>query len=204
MTGKTNNALSELLDGNEGCNSPLDSKNGAENGSLDEAKRMVYEEHLGRLKAEAEAEESSRKLAVAQTHLTEYAVQKSEDVTQLEKEMESMELLFGQLASSSDETLVDKLRSQINILKAKVTEISGEAKAFAMQQKSDLQNSKGIVSQVRASFYLHQKGFQVAALPVNGSKAAEENESLEESRSSSDMEVESVNLFGSLFFEIED
>ena len=152
MNGKKNHALSELLDGNDDSTSPLTANGIVENGNLDDrTAKAVYEEHLGRLKAEAEAEDSSRRLAVAQTQLTEYSLQKSEDVAELETEAETMAQLFGQFGSNvSDPALLKKLSEQMETLKAKIREISGEARAFAMQQKADLQRSQGVITQISA------------------------------------------------------
>jgi len=148
MNGSKNQALSRLLDGTETAVHSID----RENGELDEqAAKAVYKEHLARLKAEAEAEETSKRLAVAQTQLAEYSMQKSDDVEQLEQQAVVLEELFNELKGSwSDSSLVDKLSAQMNTLVAKIEEISGEAKAFALQQKEDLQKSQGIITQISA------------------------------------------------------
>ena len=150
MTGNKNQALSELLDGNEESCSPhaLTPKNGSFD---DRTAKAVYEEHLGRLKAEAEAEESSRRLAVAQTQLTEYSLQKSEDVVDLEKEADALDTCFKQLISNAgDPEVMKKMTEQMETLRVKIKDISGEAKAFAMQQKADLQRSQGVITQISA------------------------------------------------------
>lgn len=192
MTPNRNHALSELLDGNEGSSSTLELKNGVENGNCDEqTAKAVYEEHLGRLKAEAVAEDCSRRLAVAQTQLTEYSLQKSEDVAELEKEADVMESLFRQLCQSAgDSESMQELSAHMETLKMRIRDISGEAKAFALQQKADLQRSQGVITQVgHAHTPLRKMPNQISALPNNSTEG--ESEQLEEL--TSDMDTSPVS-----------
>lgn len=173
MTGSKHNALADLLDEEDSRRYPINGDSSTdvlrENGRHEEdAERAIYEEHNARVKAEAEAEESSRKLAVAQTQLTEYSLQKSEDVEDLEKDADLMETLLTQMleAQNSDNEVFEKMKAQMQTLKTKIKDISGEAKAFAMQQKADLQQSQGVIT-------------QISALP-NSAMNGEDSESLEE------------------------
>jgi hypothetical protein len=58
------------------------------------------EEHAARVQAEAEAQDSSRRLAVAQEQLAEYAQQSAADSVELLREAESAEALLSRCAAA--------------------------------------------------------------------------------------------------------
>eukprot|EP00210_Caulerpa_lentillifera_P005855 g5599.t1 len=158
MTGSNKQELSRLLDEDDSSrrltfNGDTSTDNLLENGRHNEhVEQAIYEEHAARVKAEAEAEESSKKLAVAQTQLTEYSLQKSSDVDALEKETDLLNQLFIQITNSNnfDTELMSQLKEQMDSIRTRIADISGEAKAFAMQQKADLQQSQGVITQISA------------------------------------------------------
>ncbi|GMH41918.1 hypothetical protein BSKO_09837 [Bryopsis sp. KO-2023] len=166
MTGLKSESLSNLLDKVD--DEPRDDANGSavENGNcngenLDEgAARLLYEEHLARIQAEAQAQDKSRRLTVAQQQLAEYAAQKEEDATGLENEALSLEkLVESTLTQITDAELIDKLKESLGRFREKVSGAADEARAFSAQQKADLERGKRSPEQVLDS---------QAELPLDG------------------------------------
>ncbi|GLC41087.1 hypothetical protein PLESTB_000944400 [Pleodorina starrii] len=103
-----------------------------------------YEEHVARLKAEAEAQDCANRLRVAQEQLAEYAEQKSVDSQGLVQEAERLKEVLGQLAQQQGSTAADfqQVAQLFNGLLEKITDAATEARAFAAQQASDLATLK--------------------------------------------------------------
>ncbi|GIL49858.1 hypothetical protein Vafri_6156 [Volvox africanus] len=103
-----------------------------------------YEEHIARLKAEAEAQDCANRLRVAQEQLAEYAAQKEEDSVGLVQEAERLKEALGQLLKHPGSTASDfqEIAHLFNGLLDKLNDAATEARAFAAQQASDLATLK--------------------------------------------------------------
>ncbi|EFJ53122.1 hypothetical protein VOLCADRAFT_115699 [Volvox carteri f. nagariensis] len=125
----------------------LDEKNeqepqAAANGT--DAGASSYEEHIARLKAEAEAQDCANRLRVAQEQLAEYAAQKEEDSAGLVQEAERLKEALAQLLQQPGSTAADfqQIAHMFNSLLEKLADAATEARAFAAQQASDLATLK--------------------------------------------------------------
>jgi uncharacterized protein YbjQ (UPF0145 family) len=108
------------------------------------------EEHVARLKAEAEAEDKANRLRVAQEQLAEYAAEKSEVAASVLQQAEAVEAALHQLMA--DTTAGSSLvAAQLQQLKARLGELAAEAQAFAEQQRADVERLKRSSEQVGAS-----------------------------------------------------
>lgn len=107
------------------------------------------EEHIARVTAEGQAVDYSRRLAVAQEQLAEYAAQKEEDAANHLRQAQSLEALLQEmLQSNSGSQNADQLQSASNALCQKLAEEAGEARNFAAQQKADVERAKRSSSMV--------------------------------------------------------
>lgn len=130
--GAVNPALNQALD-----SEPAESVPMVTDGDDLSSNQTVYEERLARQKAEADALDKTNRLRVAQEQLAEYAVDKAKDA---EAVFELAEGLSGAVAGGS--TDLAALHSQLQLLREKLSEAAAEAKAFAAQQKADVESLK--------------------------------------------------------------
>lgn len=107
------------------------------------------EEHIARVTAEGQAVDYSRRLAVAQEQLAEYAAQKEEDAANHWRQAQTLESLLKDLLSGRpDSQNMAQLQSASDALCQKLAEEAGEAKNFAAQQKADVERAKRSSSMV--------------------------------------------------------
>lgn len=113
---------------------------------------MSAAEHMARLKAEGEAQNSSRMLAVAQEQLAEYAAQKEADAAQLLEEAQELEALINRTmqgeAAESSGVGADEVVAQLQKLQSRLLEADREAKAFSAMQRADIERFKRNSEQV--------------------------------------------------------
>lgn len=110
---------------------------------------------MARLTAEGEAVDYSRRLAVAQEQLAEYAAQKEEDAAGYLQQAQSLQAMLANLLQSTESTSVKaQLQAASNELCQKLAEEAGEAKTFAAQQKADVERAKRSSSQVKLHLIL--------------------------------------------------
>ncbi|KAG2445151.1 hypothetical protein HYH02_008619 [Chlamydomonas schloesseri] len=104
----------------------------------------AYEDHVARLKAEAEAQDAQNRLRVAQEQLAEYAAQKEADANDLLQEAEKLKDALRQLLEQPGSTAgeLQQVAQLFNTLREKVVDAVTEARAFAAQQQSDLATLK--------------------------------------------------------------
>lgn len=97
------------------------------------------EERMEKMLAEDIAEDKKRRLAVAQQQLAEYASQKELDAIELQKTFESLDLILNELMDETEEMQQkEELRQKLIKVKNKIVEQCEEAKAFATQQRTDM------------------------------------------------------------------
>eukprot|EP00798_Chlamydomonas_sp_ICE-L_P010312 gene10312-8243_t len=134
MERERNDRLDDVLD-NEPDASEGPTAMTTDNGA--DQVNSAYVEHVERLKAEADAQDKTNRLRVAQEQLLEYATQKSDDAESL---LAAAEFVFNQ-AAGSDATSSPMLEA-LQVLKEKAEEAVLEAKAFRDQQKVDVETLK--------------------------------------------------------------
>jgi hypothetical protein len=112
---------------------------------------------MARVQAEADVQDRERRLSVAQIQLAEYATQKESDASGLLGDAEELQRQLAALLAGSDgeEGAPAQLRERAEQLCAKMGEYVRESKAFAEQQRSDLENAKRSSDQV---WQPHQRG----------------------------------------------
>lgn len=93
-------------------------------------------EHFARLKAEAESQDYANRLRVAQEQLAEYAAQKAADALLIQGQAEGLHALLGGGADAQ------ALSQHLDVLRERIAEAANEAKAFAAQQKADVETLK--------------------------------------------------------------
>lgn len=108
-------------------------------GSLTLGSPMHAEAYLERLRAEADALDKTNRLRVAQEQLLEYAKQKESDAEEVLRQAEAAEAA----AQASPELL-----ASVTALREKLAEAAAEARAFAAQQKADVETLKRSSQQV--------------------------------------------------------
>ncbi|GFR42252.1 hypothetical protein Agub_g3147 [Astrephomene gubernaculifera] len=110
----------------------------------DAANTSSYEEHVARLKAEAEAQDCANRLRVAQEQLAEYAAQKEVDCNGLVQEADRLRDDLERLMQHPDSTAAEfqQVAQHFNVLREKLVDAATEAHAFAAQQASDLATLK--------------------------------------------------------------
>ncbi|BDA42942.1 UPF0652 protein [Coccomyxa sp. Obi] len=108
-----------------------------------------YEEHQARLKAEAEAENATRRLAVAQEQIAEYALQREGEAGHLLGQVQAVHAKLASALQQDGEagSNLNDLGAQVQALKEKLEEAVTEARAFAAQQKADAERTKRSFSQ---------------------------------------------------------
>lgn len=119
-------------------------------------RRCTAEEHLRRLKAEAEALDKASRLQVAQEQLAEYASEKSQAAAAILQQAEALEATLVQAmqagaASSSSGGGADgaqAVAAAMQQLKAQLSQAAVEAQAFAEQQQADVERAKRSSRQV--------------------------------------------------------
>ncbi|PNW82263.1 hypothetical protein CHLRE_06g278154v5 [Chlamydomonas reinhardtii] len=132
--------LASVLDAADGdADNAQPGTNGAEPGVT-----TAYEDHVARLKAEAEAQDAQNRLRVAQEQLAEYAVQKEADANDLLQEADKLKEALRQLLEQPGSTAgeLQQVAQLYNALREKVVDAVTEARAFAAQQQSDLATLK--------------------------------------------------------------
>lgn len=104
----------------------------------------LHAEHMARVQAEADVQDRERRLSVAQIQLAEYATQKESDASGLLGDAEELQRQLAALLAGSggEEGAPAQLRERAEQLCAKMGEYVRESKAFAEQQRSDLENAK--------------------------------------------------------------
>eukprot|EP00878_Enallax_costatus_P015187 GHUV01015899.1.p1 GENE.GHUV01015899.1~~GHUV01015899.1.p1 ORF type:complete len:497 (+),score=185.62 GHUV01015899.1:58-1548(+) len=102
----------------------------------------LEEEHLLRLRAEADALDKAQRLQVAQEQLAEYAVEKSQTAAGILQHAEAVEQALQLLTSSSSQAMPVDLLQQVQLLKQKLAEAAVEAQAFSEQQQADVERLK--------------------------------------------------------------
>ncbi|KAG2500287.1 hypothetical protein HYH03_001865 [Edaphochlamys debaryana] len=100
----------------------------------------AYDEHVARLKAEAEAQDAANRLRVAQEQLAEYSAQKAEDTEGLLQEADRLREALRQLLErpGSTATELEEVSQSFQTLREKLVDAVAEARAFAAQQAADL------------------------------------------------------------------
>ncbi|PNH09778.1 hypothetical protein TSOC_003592 [Tetrabaena socialis] len=136
----------------------------------------LYEEHVARLKAEAEATDVANRLRVAQEQLAEYAAQKEADAVSLQQDADRFEEV---LRSSGGAEELQPVAQLFNQLKEKLTEAAMEARAFAAQQASDLATLKRSSAQADLSTSNHDIEMKRARESASGGEASEPEEAEE-------------------------
>lgn len=103
-----------------------------------------YEEHLARLKAEAEAQDCANRLRVAQEQLAEYAAQKESDANALLAEAETLQQLMAGALQRPSVTAAEltQVAQQLSSLREKLDEAAVEARAFHSQARADMESLK--------------------------------------------------------------
>ncbi|KAG2439554.1 hypothetical protein HXX76_004907 [Chlamydomonas incerta] len=132
--------LASVLDAADG---DVDNAQPGTNGG-DPGAPTAYEDHVARLKAEAEAQDAQNRLRVAQEQLAEYAAQKEADANDLLKEAEKLQHALRQLLEQPGSTAgeLQQVAQLFNTLREKVVDAVTEARAFAAQQQNDLATLK--------------------------------------------------------------
>jgi hypothetical protein len=107
---------------------------------------------MARQRAEAEAADKADRLRVAQEQLAEYAAEKSQSAADVLQQVAALDSALGGLAaSSSDAASVTTVAQLLHRLKERLSEAAAEAKAFADQQRADVERLKRSSEQVRSS-----------------------------------------------------
>ena len=108
------------------------------------------EEHVARLRAEAEAQDKARRLVVAQQQLAEYATQKEEDAAGLLKDAEELVSVIGgsQNGEISNSNSTASLLGKVESLRNRLEQAAVEANAFATQHREDMERTKRSSAQV--------------------------------------------------------
>jgi hypothetical protein len=115
----------------------------------------LAEEHVARVRAEAEAEDRANRLRVAQEQLAEYAVDKSDAALKLFQQAEAVESsLQKALTDQAAGVAGSELVQQLTQLKAQLAELASESQAFAEQQKADVERLKRSSHQVSTAVLL--------------------------------------------------
>jgi hypothetical protein len=109
------------------------------------------DEHLARIRAEADAQDKAQRLRVAQEQLAEYAEQKEQDASAIASQAESLEAVIQRLILQNDGSdLAAAVADNLAQLKTKLMDAAAEAKAFAAQQRDDVERAKRSHQQVGA------------------------------------------------------
>lgn len=145
MTAERNVALSHVLDNDPEVATVTTSASEPDvNGTSSSGSTALYEEHLARVRAEAEAQDKSDRLRVAQEQLAEYAEQKEKDAEGLFENAQSVEQSLHQFSEQLQSKGLDAstILQQMQQLKQRIADAASEAQAFAAQQKADVERSK--------------------------------------------------------------
>lgn len=110
----------------------------------------VAEEHLLRVRAEADAVDKAQRLQVAQEQLAEYAIEKSQAASGILQHAEAVEQALQLLTGNSLQAAAvpTNLLQQVQLLKQKLAEAAVEAQAFSEQQQADVERLKRSSHQV--------------------------------------------------------
>jgi len=107
------------------------------------------EEHLARLRAEADALDKATRLRVAQEQLAEYALEKSKSASSILQQAEAVEqVLAALLAGSQEGAEPAAILQQLQRLKQQIADAALEAQAFSEQQQADVERLKRSSQQV--------------------------------------------------------
>jgi hypothetical protein len=107
------------------------------------------EEHLKRLKAEADALDSKQRLRVAQEQLAEYASEKALAAAAILQQAEALEAALGQLLQGvGSGSAAAGVEAAMRQLKGRLSEAALEAQAFSVQQAADVERLKRSSAQV--------------------------------------------------------
>lgn len=115
------------------------------------ATSAAADEHMARLRAEAEAADKADRLRVAQEQLAEYASEKSEAAVQALVQVQALDAALSAALSGSSGELGSSsaaLVAQLQQLKEQLAEAAAEAHAFAEQQRADVERLKRSSQQV--------------------------------------------------------
>lgn len=118
-----------------------DDENGIQDDNLS---KTACEEHLARLQAEAEVQDKSRRLLVAQQQLAEHANQREEEAIELFAEArELLSAVGGDIeVQSMDPEIAARVKVMLETLCERVSQAATEAKAFAAQHREDMERNK--------------------------------------------------------------
>jgi hypothetical protein len=96
---------------------------------------LLAEEHVARLKAEAQAQDHRNRLRVAQEQLAEYAAQKQQDAADVLSQADALQAaLTALLQQAGDSPQVSSAAEALTRLKERLEDVAQEAEAFAKQQ----------------------------------------------------------------------
>jgi len=143
-TGELHNVL-DAADGDQPMHAPAGPTAAGASSAGDGADlaASLHAEQQARLQAEADVADRERRLSVAQIQLAEYASQKESDASSLLGDAQELRRqLLGLLGGGGGEGEPQQLRERAEQLCAKMGEYVRESKAFAEQQRSDLENAK--------------------------------------------------------------
>eukprot|EP00884_Botryococcus_braunii_P004593 jgi/Botrbrau1/14134/Bobra.182_3s0075.1 len=153
-----NTALAEVLDGpDKSFSSEPMALEGAEANGAKDGPDDYYEEHVARIRAEGEAADAARRLAVAQEQIAEYAAQRETEAADLVAQASSIVACLqgnvdGRVQAQEDAGPSDGsevgVANLLTALFSRLQESAEEARAFAAQQRADAERSKRTFSQV--------------------------------------------------------
>lgn len=113
---------------------------------------LAAEEHVKRLRAEADATDKARRLQVAQEQLAEYAVQKQADTDALLDQAEKLKAAYTEALALADgpsrQAALEAVTQELQALADKIADAAAEAKAFAQQSTADVESLKRSSKQV--------------------------------------------------------
>ncbi|KAL4856725.1 hypothetical protein ACK3TF_002800 [Chlorella vulgaris] len=165
-------ALSQILDEAPAAEAGPSQENGQADG--DQA-QLLYEEHSGRMRAEAAAEAHQRRLQVAQEQWGEYLGQKESDAAALLTRAQQLQTLVAQLAGSgaAAATAAAELAKLVEELQVAAT----EAHASAAQLKAETGKRSLAEAELEASNDVEMKRLREDSAEA-GSSDAEDDEQL--------------------------
>ncbi|PRW60318.1 hypothetical protein C2E21_0727 [Chlorella sorokiniana] len=110
--------------------------------------QRLYEEHAGRLRAEADAEANARRLLVAQEQWTEYLAQKEQDTGALLGRAQQLQGLMQQMAAAAGgDAAAAAAVAEMGRLVEELGVAAAEARASAAQLKAETERGKRSSSQ---------------------------------------------------------
>eukprot|EP00775_Hariotina_reticulata_P012285 gene12285-12421_t len=140
-THHKNLALSKVLDDSDATTN-ANGQNSTESADVD-PENLLNEEHLARLRAEADALDKATRLRVAQEQLAEYALEKSKSASSILQQAETVEQVLAALLAGNQENAEPQvIVQQLQRLKQQIADAALEAQAFSEQQQADVERLK--------------------------------------------------------------